>query len=215
MSSQNNIEALKHAMLERAQKLQDEHVAQGNASRQKIMQDVREKIHLMEEKELLAAKANAEKHFLRSVQSSEIKLQAELDKNRWGLVNTILNHLREQLQQLSQDEQHYKKVFFSLLEKAAEKMPADVLQVLVNETDYHRFSQTWTQSSRRISDKKLQLSEQTIACSGGFKLMTADGSILLDNSFEGMLERKQTTLQKLIFERLFATVDGKGALLNG
>ncbi|MBT5688400.1 MAG: hypothetical protein HOI61_07765 [Gammaproteobacteria bacterium] len=50
---------------------------------------------------------------------------------------------------------------------------------------------------------------------GGIKLTSSDGSIMLDNTFEGLLEQQQRALQKVIFERLFATVDGKGALLHG
>ena len=38
---------------------------------------------------------------------------------------------------------------------------------------------------------------------------------MLDNTFEGLLSRQQEQLQKIIFERLFATVDGTGGLLHG
>ncbi len=50
---QNPVEGLKTAMLERARKLAEEHLSQGKLSRQKILQDAREKVHLMEQKELL------------------------------------------------------------------------------------------------------------------------------------------------------------------
>ena len=93
----DQVSTLKQAMLDRARKLANEHIAQGNLSRQHIMQDAREKIQLMEQKELLAAKALAEREYLRTVQASEIHLQAEMDRNRWGMVRVVMEKLNNYL----------------------------------------------------------------------------------------------------------------------
>ncbi|MBT3717383.1 MAG: V-type ATP synthase subunit E, partial [Gammaproteobacteria bacterium] len=98
----NQTKSLQAAMIERAKKLATEHISQGNLSRQKIMQNAREKIHLMEQKELLLAKSLSEREYLRKVEAREIHLQAELDRNRWGLVQTVMEQLRHHLQTLQQ-----------------------------------------------------------------------------------------------------------------
>ena len=107
------VNALKSAMLKRAEKLATEHVSQGNLSRQKIMQGAREKIHLMEQKELLLAKALSEREYLRKIQSSEIQLKAELDRNRWELVQAVVEQVQQHLQTLQQDEKKYHAEFLS------------------------------------------------------------------------------------------------------
>ncbi len=211
----DQVDSLKDAMLQRARKLADEHLDQGNITRQKILQGAREKIHLMEQKELLAAKANAEKHYLRRVQSSEIQLQAELDRNRWGLVQTVMDRLQHQLAELAGNGEEYQPVFMQLLEKSAGLMPAAEMTAHVNVQDMHTFSGKWKDMVSEVTDKTISLSARPLKCSGGVRLMSPDGTVMIDNTFEGLLKRQQQTLQKVIFERLFATVDGKGALLNG
>lgn len=216
MNNQNDqVKALKEAMLKRARKLADEHIAQGNLSRQKVMQDAREKIQLMEQKELLLAKSLSEREYLRKVQASEIQFQAELDRNRWGMVQVVLDKLKQHLENLHQDADEYRKVFVALLSQAADLINDDDMVAHVNTEDYQRYSAHWDTVIASTPERIIRLSNETIDCTGGIKLLSSDGDVMVDNTFEGLLERKQTELQKVIFERLFATVSGSGGLSHG
>ena len=211
----DQVAALKEAMLERARRLADEHIAQGNMSRQKILQDAREKIQLLEQKELLLAKTQSEREYLRKVQASEIQLQAELDRNRWGMVQVVVEKIKQHLENLHQDADEYRTYFSSLLKQAAQLINQDDMVAYVNSEDHQRYASQWDNVVPKDITCSIILSDETIDCSGGVKLVSADGNTMVDNTFEGLLARKQGELQKVIFERLFATVGGIGGLTHG
>ncbi len=139
----DQVSALKNAMLERARRLADEHIAQGNMSRQKIMQDMHEKIQLMEQNELLLAKAQSEREYLRKVQAKEIEFQAELDRNRWGLVLVVMDKLKQYLDDLHDNADEYQVHFANLLKQAAQLIAKDDVVAYVNSKDYQRFAEQW------------------------------------------------------------------------
>ena len=116
----DQVKALQRAILERAQELSAEHVSQGELTRAKIIADAREKIKLMEQKELLAARVHADREYQRQVQASELRIQAELDRNRWGLVQAVMDRLLKQLIALRDDEAGYEKIFKNLLRQGVE-----------------------------------------------------------------------------------------------
>lgn len=216
MNNENpQVDSLKAAMLERARLLAEEHVTQGRTSRQKILQDAREKIHLMEQKELLLAKAESERAYQRQLQASEIQLQSELDRNRWGLVQAVMHRLQEQLQQLPDDEQNYSNTFKNLLEQAVNLIHSDSLVAHVNARDLRQLAGNWSSLIESLTDKQVRLADQPFNCSGGVLVLSSGGDMRVDNTFEGMIERQRRELEQTIFERLFATVDGTGALLHG
>ncbi len=206
------VSGLKTAMLERARTLAAEHVSQGNQSRQKILQDTREKIQLMEQKELLLAKSLSEREYLRSLQASEIQMQAALDRNRWELVQAVLQQIEQHLKQLPHDSDDYRTTFLTLFREAASLIDDDELVATINASDRERYGDDWDTLCQEVTDKQVVLSEQTLSGSGGIKLSSSNGELMVDNSFEGLLAREREPLQKTIFERLFATVNGAGAL---
>ena len=216
MNNQSDqVSTLKQAMLDRAKKLAEEHIAQGNFSRQNIMQDAREKIQLMEQKELLAAKALAEREYLRTVQASEIQLQAEMDRNRWGMVQVVMEKLNNFLAELPQDSVKYQEVFVNLLKQASELVGEDQMTAHINKQDHNLFSSEWKALAKEASDFEIILSADTTDSKGGVKLLSADGTKMVDNTFEGLVSRQEKDLQKVIFERLFASVSGTGVLSHG
>ena len=63
MSENDEVKALQQAILERAKTLSEEHVEQGNMTRGRIIRDAREKVKLMEQKELLAARLKSDREY--------------------------------------------------------------------------------------------------------------------------------------------------------
>ncbi|MDJ0882212.1 MAG: V-type ATP synthase subunit E family protein [Gammaproteobacteria bacterium] len=213
----NQVEALKEAILKRAQQLAAEHEREGEMTRDKIIKDTREKIKLMEEKELLAAKVQADREYQRKVQASELHMQAEQDRNRWGLVQSVLDAVEQQISELYKDKELYEKMFRALLKQSVEKIGHVSLVAHLNPEDLNRLEKDWEQLVKECCGKnvKIRLSKEICDCSGGFKLVSEAGDIMLDNTFEGLLLRKNSELQRLIFERLFSSVNGKGVHING
>jgi V/A-type H+-transporting ATPase subunit E len=216
-SEAEQVRALQQAILERARELSAEHVSQGELTRAKIIGDAREKVKLMEQKELLAARVYADREYHRQVQASELRIQAELDRNRWGLVQAVMDKLSRQLQELRGDEQRYLEIFTGLLREAAETIGESKLVASISNDDLSRFRDHWDEIVNTGCGGKVsvRLSPEACQCSGGVRLVTEEGDVMLDNTFEGIIGRRSDDLQRLIFERLFSTVATKGGVFDG
>ncbi|TNF91414.1 MAG: V-type ATP synthase subunit E [Gammaproteobacteria bacterium] len=213
----DQVKALQRAILERAQELSAEHVSQGELTRAKIIADAREKIKLMEQKELLAARVHADREYQRQVQASELRIQAELDRNRWGLVQAVMDRLLKQLIALRDDEAGYEKIFKNLLRQGVETIAGSSLVASISNDDRTRFQDNWETIVKASCAKgvEVKLSPEACDCSGGVRLVSEQGDIMIDNTFEGIIERRQQVLQRLIFERLFSTLATQGTVFDG
>ena len=213
----DQVKALQQAILERAQELAEEHVAQGELTRGKVIGDMRDKLKIMEQKELLAAKVQSDREYDRLVQASELRIQAELDRNRWGLVQAVMDKLQKRLQALREDRQGYREVFVALLKDGAHRIGESSLAASISNDDLSRFHDHWDKLVKEAcgSDVEIKLAPEACDCSGGVRLVSARGDIMLDNTFEGILERRQQALQRIIFERLFSTATTKGTVFDG
>ena len=213
----DQVKALQKAILDRARQLADEHVQQGKMTRNKIMQDTREKLKLMEQKELLAAKLNADREYQRLVQASELRIQAELDRNRWGLVQSVMHHVVRELDRQHKDHDRYPVIFRNLLRQGVSAMGSGEVTAFINSDDLGQFSKNWDALVEECcgSKKHISLSGEACICSGGLKLVSDDGDVMIDNTFEGIIGRRDDELKRLIFERLFSTISPMGVVFNG
>ncbi len=205
---------LKLAIIERAEELSQEHIAQGQMTRNRIMDDARDKVKLMEQKELLAAKDNSERLYQRQVQASEIKLQAEMDRNRWGLVQSVMDDVQRRVADLVADRDAYDPVFRQLLTQGANLLGIEHQVAKVNHADRKFYEQGWAEL---VTDTgfKIELSDELCPCAGGVMLYSVDGEMLVDNTFDGIIERRHDALMRIVFERLFSKVPSMGVTTHG
>ncbi len=217
MTESDQVRALQQAILERARELADGHVSQGEMTRGKIIEDAREKLKLMEQKELLAARMHADREYQRQVQASELRIQAELDRNRWGLVQSVMDKIRRRLVVLHKNEAAYRPVFESLLKNGVDSLGGKHLVATLGNDDLSRFHDAWASIVKACCGDKVEvrLSPKACQCSGGLRLMSRQGDVMIDNTFEGIIIRSEDELQQLIFERLFSTVSTKGTVFDG
>jgi V/A-type H+-transporting ATPase subunit E len=203
----DQVKSLQQAILERARELADEHVSQGEMTRAKIIEDAREKIKLMEQKELLAARLLSEREYQ----------QAELDRNRWGLVQAVMDKISRRLVELRNDDAAYRPLFEHLLRRAVDSLGCGQLVATLGNEDLARFHDDWEDlvSGCCGSKAKVRLSPEACQCSGGLRLRSDKGDVMIDNTFEGIISRREDELQQLIFERLFSTVSTKGTVFDG
>lgn len=206
------VRALQQAILERAGQLADEHVEQGEMTRKKILSDAREKIKLMEQKELLSARVNAEREYHRRVQADELRMHSELDRNRWGLVQSVMDNVKQQLHEFHKNPSRYQTIFKKLLSQSVSAMPEEDVVAHVNSDDLTSFTEHWDKLVVECcgAGTKISLSNIACDCSGGVKLVSSSGEVMVDNTFEGIMSRHDIKLQQLIFERLFSTVSAIG-----
>ncbi len=211
------VRALQQAILERAQELADEHISQGQMTRAKINEDAREKIKLMEQKELLSAGVHAEREYQRQVQASELRIQAELDRNRWGLVQSVMDKITRQLVELRNDDAAYRPVFERLLKHGVDRRACPKVVATLGNDDLARYHDDWDAIVEACCGDKseVRLSPKACQCSGGLLLRSKQGDVMIDNTFEGIISRRDNALQQLIFERLFSTVSTKGTVFDG
>jgi len=216
MSPDNQVSALEKAILARAQSLADEHMKQAKRARERIMEDSAERLRLLQEKEVLVAKAKADREYRRRVQANEIRMQAELDRLRWGLVQSVLDHLNRRLTEIRSDEAQYLPLFKRLLAEAADSIERKELVALVSDGDHRHLSEQWeTIAKGTVPGKKIELSSEVCPCSGGVLVKSKDDRISVDNTFEGRLDRMEGELHHVILERLFPNAQQMGTLFNG
>lgn len=214
--SVERVEALEKAILERARVLAEEHVQQGNRSRARILEDSREKIRLLEEKEILSAQSKAEREFRRMVQARELNMQAELDHLRWRLVQSVSESLFERLGTLATREQQYLPLLERLLGDAAASIERDKLVARLNRKDLERFADRWDDLVKKVAPKKeVRLDREPIDVAGGVLVVDAQERIAVDNSFEGVVKRLESELNRVVVERLFPSASKMGIVFNG
>ncbi|MGD2171496.1 MAG: V-type ATP synthase subunit E family protein [Gammaproteobacteria bacterium] len=216
-SESEQVKALQQAILERARELSDEHITQGRMTRDKILEDAHEKIKLLEQKELLAARLNSEREYQREVQASELRIRAELDRNRWGLVQSMMDKITRRLVELRKDNKAYRPVFEHLLRQGVELIGRPRLVASLGNEDLSRFHDDWQSMVRACcgDEVEVRLSPEACQCSGGLRLMSEEGDVMIDNTFEGIISRRENELQQLIFERLFSSLETQGSVFDG
>ncbi|MFQ6021100.1 MAG: V-type ATP synthase subunit E [Acidiferrobacterales bacterium] len=212
----DQVDTLEQAILQRAQVLAEEQISQGNRARERILEASSEKLRLLEDRELLAAKAQSEREYRRLVQASEIQRQAELDGLRWALVESVMEGVGAALAELTADEARYLPVFKALLTQAASSIGEEELVATVNEIDHRRFAERWDKMARAaVPERRVSLSAEFAACTGGVRVNSKDERINVDNTFEGRIERLEAKLHTLILERLFPSAVHMGPLFRG
>jgi len=198
------------ALAERAEKLAGEHLASGRLARERILSETRQRLRIEEQREVLAAKAQAERAYQQQVQSAELSLRADLDRVRWELVNAVLDDLPARLAELAGDDASYLPLLRDYLREGAESIERDELVVRVNARDLPRLRKDWEKYAKEAAPgKRLTLSPETLDGTGGVLIVSSDGNIRLDNTFEGRMERLEETLQSAVAERLMPQQTGE------
>lgn len=203
MSDTDDISGLEAALADRARKLADEHLVNGRQERELILAETWQRLHLEQEREVLVAKARAERVYQQRVQAAELDLRAELDRLRRELVNATLAGLPSRLAALAEDDLYYLPLLQNYLREAAQAIERDELVAQFNARDLQRLQGDWEKYAREAAPgKHLILSPEPVDSIGGVLVSSADRNIRFDNTFEGRLERLDEILQGAITEQL-------------
>lgn len=200
----DKISELESAILAQANRLAGEYRERAEQSRENILREARERLHLREEREVLLAKARAERAYRRMVQSNELQLQREMDHLRWNLVEGVRERMAERMRRFMQREpEPYRALLQALLTKGVEAIERERLTAMVNQQDLKWLQPTWQSFSAPLtSDRQIELSATPIDTLGGILVLSEDNRIRVDNTFEGRMERLGRQLHQTIIERL-------------
>ncbi|MEZ5671178.1 MAG: V-type ATP synthase subunit E family protein [Thiotrichaceae bacterium] len=203
MSVATPVEQLEQAILKRAQDLANSHLLAAQQQKAQIVATSMKRQQLRENHETEIAKAAAEQQYRRKVQSSEIKMQAELDELRWSLIQTVISDLRKSLQQLIQQQDQYLSLLGHYLSTAAQNLQEDTIVVEVNAHDYEWLTPQWQQLTEKHQIKSAQLVSSADNFSGGMLVHDIQDKVRIDNTFEGLLERFEMHLCQEVNHHLF------------
>lgn len=203
---------LETALLARAEALAGEYLSTARHRREEILTESSEHLKVREERELLAAKAAADKLQRQMIQAAEIKLQGEFDRLRWTLVQSIMSELDEQSSDLANNnEAAYLPILAAFITVGAHAFDQDTVVVELNARDLSRVSSRWQDFSSDLAPgKQLELAHGPIVCTGGVLLRDPDNRVRVDHTFEGRKQRLEEELAHLIMERLFAGAQNHG-----
>ncbi len=203
MSEPSDISGLESALEERAHKQAAEHLANARLERERILAEARQRLDAGKEHEVLAAKEHAERTYQQRVQAAELELRADSDRLRRNLADAALARLPAQLAALAKDEARYLPLLLNYLHEAATDIEREELIAQFNARDLLRLQADWERHAREAAPgKHLALAPEPLDCIGGVLVVSADGNIRFDNTFEGRMERLDETLQGAIAERL-------------
>ncbi len=213
MTAPVNVTELENALLSRAQTLAEEYLERARRSRDRTINEANEHLRLREDREMLVAKAIADRAYRRRVQQAELSRQEELDRLRWTLIRNVVEALNAELAKVAQDEERYLPILSAMLTQSAQSIESAELVCEVNATDWQLLAPRWpTFSQEAVPDRPITLGAEPRSCSGGLLLRTVDDRIRVDNTFEGRLDRLEEQIARVVMERLFATAAHRGGL---
>jgi V/A-type H+-transporting ATPase subunit E len=211
----SQVDDLEQAILARAEQLARQYRERASRNRDNILREAAERRRLREQREEASARALGERAFRQQVQASELKMQSQLDRTRWNLVQSVERRLAERMRHFMADEDAYLAFLKELIVASARAIEDDRLEVLANAADIKRLSRVWEAVAAALPGRELRLADEPLATLGGVLVRSAEGHIRVDNSFEGRLARLAPPIAQVISERLLPSGLDTGNLFTG
>jgi vacuolar-type H+-ATPase subunit E/Vma4 len=216
MESDAQVSQLEQALIHQAETLAREQIQNAETARARILDRSAKKLKLAEEREVLAAKVEAERKVRRQTQAAETRLSAELDRLRWTLTETALSGLRTAFQELVQDEARYLPVLEAWLAAAALALPPGDLVLEVRPEDEERLAPAWSgMAARAVPGRTVTLATHGQPSLGGMRIRLADNRARVDQTFEARQTRLADELARVAMEQLFASAPDLDSLVYG
>jgi V/A-type H+-transporting ATPase subunit E len=211
----NQVQELERAIMARAQQLADQFAEQAQRTHDALLRDAVERVRQREQREEAIARAMGDRHYRQRVQAAELKLQSNLDRVRWNLVRAVESRLEERIRALREDASAYAGYMRGLLLEGAAQLGSGDLLVRVDRADEELAGRLLEQVQGDLDGATLGLDSSPVQTVAGLLLLSADGRVRVDQTFEGRLARLRPQLQQVILERLFPASAEPGNLLNG
>jgi len=155
---------------------------------------------------LKKAESEAELNKLNSMANSKIKANWVILSKKETCIDKVLNEARNELKILTQSKE-YISILEKLITEAGIILGGKELEVLLNEQD-STLPLKLDDLAKEISEKtgfktKLRLSEEKPKVIGGAIVRTANGKIIMDDTFEDIRKRREKDIRFKIAKILF------------
>lgn len=209
MNDSERVSDLEAALLERAERLAGEYLEKGTDGRESILKEEQDRLQSREQRIVDEASANSDRLYRRRVQAAELRNHGDLDRERWHLIQSVVEELPRRLADIVESRSSYEELLKALLAEAAKSIDDDELIARLSARDVAALAERWTEfCDGAVPGKKIVLSPDAIECSGGVRVSSRDNSVSVDATFEGRIERFQDELTQTIAERLFSRSGG-------
>lgn len=216
MEADTQVTQLEQALLQQAESLAREQLQNAEVARARILAESAEKLKLAEQREILAAKVEAERLVRRQTQAAETRLAAELDRLRWALTEATLAGVKTAFRERVQDAPRYLQTLEAWLAAAARALPPGDLVAEVRPEDERRLAPGWAElAARAAPGRTVTLASHGHASEGGIRVRLADDRARVDQTFEARQARLADELARVAMERLFASAPDLGTLIHG
>ena len=155
---------------------------------------------------LRKAESEAELNKLNSVANSKIKAKWVILSKKETWIDNVLSEAKNELKTLTQSKK-YLPILENLITNAGVILGGKKIEVLLNMHD-SALPLRFDILAKEIGDKtgfetKMNLSKEITKVIGGAIVRTADGRIIMDNTFDDILRRREKELRSEIAKILF------------
>jgi vacuolar-type H+-ATPase subunit E/Vma4 len=155
---------------------------------------------------LKKAESEAELNKLNSIANSKIKAKWVILSKKETWIDNVLNEAKKELKILTQLKK-YPPILEKLITEAGVILGGKELEVLLNPQD-SALPLKLDKLAKKISEKtgfktKLNMSKEKPEVIGGAIVRTADGKLIMDNTFDDILRRREKELRSEIAKILF------------
>ena len=170
--------------------------------RQLGVQRASESAHLL----LKKAESEIELNKLRNMANAKIKANWVILSKKENWIDKVLNEAKNKLKSLTQSKE-YISILEKLIIEAGIILGRKELEVLLNEQD-STLPLKLDDLAKEVSEKtgfktKLRLSEEKPKVIGGAVVRTVNGKVIMDNTFDDILRRREKDLRFEIAKILF------------
>jgi len=191
---------------ENTQKLIKEILADQKKSIEEIKKETVTKIDEVKTKLVESAKVKADSEFMKEKAKHELELKLQITKYRDQLVDGFISKAEEKIKTVVGSEK-YKKSLENLVLEGAITLKQPEIVVISREEDKKIFtSQFFDKISKQLKEhninSKISLAKNHIKSVGGIKVVTTDGKISIDNTYEKRIERSLKDLKRELSQLL-------------
>jgi len=202
--------AITEVILQEAKKSAEHIIQEAQKSAEEILEKQRQLgvQKANESARLIVKKAESEVELnkLRSMANAKIKANWVILSKKETWVDNVLNEAKNKLKILTQSKE-YISILEKLITEAGVILGGKELEVLLNEQD-STLPLKLDDLAKEISEKtgfetKLRLSGEKLKVIGGAIVRTANGKVIMDNTFDDILRRREKDLRFEIAKILF------------
>ncbi len=204
-------EKLEGLLFAQAMNLAAQHLEKGRQTSEQIKHELQTKLQRLREGEEQSFQHEAEQLCRQIMQTSKIRLDTEMDRLHWALVQGVLADVRKRLEKIPDNPGRYHKVLENYLAEAASAIPEGDLVAELSPRDIEGLRPVWKDlAARAASGRKLELAPLAEHTIGGVMVRSGDGRVRVNNTFEGRLARMQDEVLSTIMDTLFQKAGGAG-----